>query len=111
MEKHEIFAMNLTAIQKDHGQSLQMFADQLNMSKSTLQSVCASGNTTLDTAARIADGLGLPLDSLVGDAALPEKIRLVRSLIQSVEWFRILSPSEQEEVLNHFQRILEVMCK
>lgn len=111
MENNEIFAMNLTAIQKDQGQSLQMFADKLNLSKSTLQSVCASGNATLDTAMRIADSLGLPLDSLVGDASLLEKTRLVRSMIQSLDWFRPLTRSEQEEVIGYFQRILEVVCK
>lgn len=111
MEKHEIFAMNLAAIQKENGQSLKVFAHELDMAKSTLQSVCASGHTTLDTAVRIADALGLPLDSLVGDTDLPKKTRLVRGLVQSVDWFWVLSPDEQEEVLDHFQRILEVMCK
>lgn len=111
MKKHELFALNLVALQKYRGQSLGELAEDIGVAKSTLQSVRSGGHTSLDTALRIADGLGLPLDSLTGDGTLPEKIRLAQCLLQSVDWFRALSPDEQEEVLRHFQRILEVICK
>lgn len=85
MEKHEIFAKNLAAIQAYRGQSLDEFALDIGIPKSTLQSVRASGNTTLNTALLIAEGLGMSLDSLVGDAAFPEKTQLARHLIQSLD--------------------------
>lgn len=109
MEKHEIFAMNLEAIRIYKGQSVSEQAGELGVPKSTLQSVRASGHTTLDTAIRIADGLGLPLDSLVSDGQLTQKISTVRCLLQAVEWFRALSSGEQEEIAAHFHRILEVL--
>ena len=110
MEKHKIFANNLAAIQAYRGQSLDEFALDLGIPKSTLQSVRTSGNTTLNTALLIAEGLGVSLDSLVGDTALSEKTQLARHLIQSLDGLRALSTSEREEVLLHFHRILEVIC-
>lgn len=110
MEKHKIFAKNLAAIQAYRGQSLGEFALDIGIPKSTLRSVRTNGNTTLNTAVLISEGLGMSLDSLVGDTKLPEKTQLARHLIQSLDCLRVLSPSEREEVLLHFHRILEVIC-
>lgn len=109
MEKHEIFARNLEAIRIYKGQSISELAGEIGVPKSTLQSVRISGNTTLDTAMRIADGLGLSLDSLVSDDLLVQKISTTQYLLQAVEWFQALSDSEQEEVSAHFHGILEVL--
>lgn len=111
MEKHKIFARNLEIIRKINGQSIAELAKDIDIPKSTLQSVRMSGNTTLDTAVRIADGLRLPLDSLTSDQNLAEKVDIVQHLLQSVEWFRDLSADDQDEVLLHFRRILEVLGK
>lgn len=110
MEKSEIFAKNLAAIQAYRGQSWDELAQELGIPKTTLRSVRASGNTTLNTAILIAEGLGVSLDSLVGDAALPEKTQLARYLIQSFDRLQTLSPNKREEVLRHFHQILEVIC-
>ena len=109
LEKHEIFAKNLETIRRYRNQSVGEFSREIGIPKSTLQSVRNSGNTTLDTALRIADGL--PLDSLTSDSRLAEKADLVWYLLQSVDWLRGLSKQEQEEVVYHFQRILEVICQ
>ena len=111
LEKHEIFAKNLEAIRKYRNQSVGEFSKELGIPKSTLQAVRNSGHTTLDTAIRIADGLGLPLDDLTSDSRLAEKADLVGHLLQSAEWRRGLSRRDREEIVRHFQRILEVICQ
>lgn len=111
LEKHEIFAKNLEKIREFNGQSLAEFAAEVGIPKSTLQSVRISGHTTLDTAIRISEGLGIPLDSLTGDAALAEKLDVIRYLLRPIDWFQVLSPDEQEEVILHFRKILEVLQK
>ena len=111
MEKHEIFAKNLEAIRKFNGQSLAEFAIEAGIPKSTLQSVRISGHTTLDTAIRIAEGLGLSLDSLIGDEHFAEKLDIVQYLLQGLERFQTLSASEQDEVILHIRKILEVFHK
>ena len=104
-----MFSKNLEAIREYHSQSIAEFAQEVGIAKSTLQSVRISGNSTLDTAIRIADGLNLPLDSLVGDDHLPEKVCLVRCLLRSIDWFQKLSRSEQGEAVLLFQKILEIV--
>ncbi len=111
MRSPKQFGKNLEALRKFNGQTLAEQAQEAGVAKSTLQSVRLSGNTTLDTAIRIANGLGLSLDGLAGDGQLPEKMDLTRHLLRSVHWFRGLPEAEQEEVLDHFRRILEVACK
>lgn len=111
MDKHELFAKNLEAIREANGQSLAEFAKEVGIPKSTLQSVRISGNTTLNTAIRIAEGLGLPLDSLIGDNHLAKKLDVVQYLLQGLDWFRTLSSEEQEEVILHIRGIVEVICK
>lgn len=111
MDKHEVFAKNLEAIRKINGQSLAEFAEEAGIPKSTLQSVRISGHTTLDTAIRIAEGLRLPLDSLIGDDHLAEKLDIVQYLLQGLDWFMALSPDDQEKVILHIRKIVEVICK
>ena len=110
LEKHEIFAKNLEAIRIYRNQSVGEMSKELGIPKSTLQAIRNSGHTTLYTAFQIADGLGLPLDSLASDSRLAEKVDLVWYLLQSVDCLRGLSKSDREEVVHHFQRILEVIC-
>lgn len=111
MEQHEIFAQNLEAIRRINSQSIAEFAKAADIPKSTLQSIRLNGHTTLDTAIRISNALSLPLDSLVGDFQVSEKIDLVQYILKSVGWFQALSGEEQKEVLFHFQKILEVVGK
>lgn len=111
MDKQRNLAKNLEALRNVNGQSLSEFAKEAGIPKSTLQSVRLSGNTTLDTAIKISEALGIPLDSLVGDDRMAEKIDIVAHMLRSVEWLRSLSSSEREEVALHFRRILEVICK
>lgn len=111
MDKQRNLAKNLEAIRLVNGQSLAEFAKEAGIPKSTLQSVRLNGNTTLDTAIRISEALGVPLDSLVGDDHLAEKLDIIEHLLQSIDWLRPLSSSEREDVAFHFRKILEVVCK
>ena len=95
MDKQKTFARNLEAIRRIHGQSLAEFAKAADIPKSTLQSI------------RLNDALGLPLDSLVGDDHMPEKVDLIQHILKSIDWFQTLSADDQEEVLLHFRKILE----
>lgn len=111
MDKHQIFAKNLKAIREIDQRSLSEFSKELGIPKSTLQSVLNNGNTTLDTALRISEGLDLPLDSLTGDSRLAEKLDVVQYLLQGLSWFQALSAGDQEEIVLHLRKILEVMRK
>ena len=111
MDKHEIFAKNLSAIKEINGQSLGEFAQEIGIPKSTLKSALETGNTTLDTAIRISDGLNVPLDELLSDELLARRLDTLQRVLQYLEWFSVLPAQDQKEVLFHLQKILEVMCK
>lgn len=111
MDKQRNLAKNLEALRRVNGQSLAEFAKEADIPKSTLQSIRINGNTTLDTAIRISEALGIPLDSLVGDDRLAEKLDIIEHILRSVDWIRPLSSNEREEIADHFRKILEVVCK
>lgn len=111
LDKQETFAQNLETIRRINGQSVAEFARAADIPKSTLQSIRLNGHTTLDTAIRISDALGIPLDSLVGDDHMPGKIDLIQHILKSIDWFQKLSAADQEEVLFHFRKILEIAFK
>ena len=111
MDRHWNFIKNLEAIQRINGQSLAEFAQEIGIPKSTLQSVLEQGNTTLYTAIRISDGLDLPLDALVNDELLAPKVDIARYLLQNLDWFHSLTVEDQETVILHLGKILEVIRK
>lgn len=111
MERSQIFAKNLDSIRQLNGRSLGEFSKELGIPKSTLQTVLEHGNTTLDTAVRISDGLKLPLDTLLNDGLLCEKLDITQHLLGCLDWFRRLSPEDQAAVTLHFGKILEVIRK
>lgn len=71
MEEQRTFGKNLDEIRGINGQSIGELAKIADIPKSTLQSIRHNGNTTIDTAVRISDALGLSLDSLVRDTHIP----------------------------------------
>lgn len=111
MDKHEVFARNLGRIKAINGQSLGEFAREIDIPKSTLKSALETGNVMLDTAIRIADGLNVPLDALLSDEPLAQRMDVLERVLQCLEWFCMLSTEDREKVIFHLQKILEVMCK
>lgn len=111
LNKQQNFAKNLRAIQRANGLSLSEFAEWAKVSKSTMQSVLVSGNTTLYTAIRIAEGLGIPLGRLVEGDHFTEHLDGTQHLIQATNWFHDLSSSERDEAINCFQRLMGLISK
>lgn len=67
MEKLKRFAQNLDNIKTRNNKSLTEFAQEIGITKSTVQSILKDGNTTLDTAIRISTALGISLDDLLNE--------------------------------------------
>ena len=111
LDKHDLFAKNLSAIQKINGRSLGEFAQEIGIPKSTLQSALETGNIMLDTAIRISDGLNVPLDELLSDGQLARRLDVLERVLQYLEWFSVLPAADRQEVSFHLRKILEVMCK
>lgn len=81
------------------------FAQEIGISKSTLQDIEHGKSPTLDTVQCISQHLGIPLSILLSDTIPPTQLEVITRMIQGFDWFARCSKETQEEVLNS---ILEV---
>ena len=96
-EKHKNMAENLKNMRKARRLSLAEFSKELDIPKSTLQSVLADGQTSLNTAIRISEKLHISLDTLIGGTLSTEQVWIMDGLLSGVEWFSRLPPEKQKE--------------
>ena len=99
----------LRAMYESREGSLQEFADELNIPRSTLQSVLAEGNTTMETLMRISESTGIPPDLLLADDSLPGKLGVARWLLRGLNRFDALEAPKQQKLADHINGILEVV--
>ena len=81
------------------------FAQEIGISKSTLQDIEHGKSPTLDTVQCISQHLGIPLSILLSDTIPPTQLEVITRMIQGFDWFARCSKETQEDVLNS---ILEV---
>lgn len=103
-EKHKNLAENLKNMRKSRGLSLTEFPEELDIPKSTLQSILADGQTSLNTAIRISEKLRIPLDVLTSGMLSAEQVRVMDGLLSGVEWFSQLPPDKQKKQVNSYMR-------
>jgi len=111
MSKKETFVQNLTALCNFRNQSLSEFSKELDIPISTLKYVMSEGNTTLDTAIHISEALNLPLDSLLSDTSITEKLGIVHWTLQTVEWYGQLSEAKQRETISLVEQIIQIVLQ
>lgn len=98
-EKSGNFAKNLNLIREFKGWSMAEFAAEIAIPRSTLQTVLNSGQTTLDTALRIAHQLGIPLDTLTNGVLSPQDMSTAFGFLYTLDWYSRISAEEQQEAL------------
>ena len=110
MESCNCLSKNLKAYQKLRTCSLTEFSRELDVSKSTLQSVMKEGNTTLDTLLRIQKALGISLDALVYGQDTEQRLSLRREALSVIASYEKLAPEDRERFrlcLNHLMDLLD----
>ena len=90
--------------------SLQEFADELNIPRSTLQSILAEGNTTMETLMRISESTEIPPELLLTDETMPGKIGVARWLLRGLTRFDSMAAPKQQVLAHHINGILEVVA-
>ena len=111
MNKVENFAKNLESIRKSRKKSLTEFAREIGIPKSTLQSILKDGNTTLDTASRVADSLHISLDNLISKEESFDDIRFCESVKEIIAIFDGLDYEQQTTLEYYIIKILEIISK
>ena len=105
------FRNNLQLLKKESGLSMTKFSEKLELSRSTVQSVMDDGQTSLDTACRIANALQLPLCTLTGGELHPERADVLHSTLVVVDWYCQLSAEQQRTIRSAFSVILDELEK
>ena len=105
------FRNNLQTLRKESGMSMTKFSEQLDMSRSTVQSVLDEGQTTLDTACRIANALRLPLCTMTGGTLSPERVDVLHGLLLMADWYHSLNAESQKNIRGAFSAILDELEK
>lgn len=109
MEKENFLSKNLKACQKSQGMSLMEFAEELGVPKSTLRAILKDGNTTLDTAIRIAVSMGMGLDRLVHDKQFSDKQFILNHLERAGAWFTSLPEDTRGKIAELVAEIWKLM--
>ncbi len=111
MEKENFLSENLRACQQSRGMSLMEFAKELDIPKSTLRAILKDGNTTLETAIRIAVSMGMGLDSLVHDRQFSDKQFILKHLEQAGDWFVSLPEETRGKIAELVAELWKLMSK
>ena len=109
MEKANHLSENLRAYQRAQGKSLAELSTEFGIARSTIQSVMADGNTTLDTLIRIADATHCSLDELVFGGQSARQMDGVRSFMGQMEWFAGLPAEKQEKFAFHLMEMIKLL--
>lgn len=99
MESRHNLSKNLKAFRTVRKLSQVEFAQEIGISKSTLQDIEHGKSPTLDTVQCISQHLGIPLSVLLSDAIPPTQLEVVTQLIQGFDWFTQCSAETQKELL------------
>lgn len=108
-EKHENFAENLRNLRAMFGLSMSEFSKELDIPKSTLQTVLATGQTTLNTAIRISESLGIPLDVLTDRSMTSNQFKMLERLLYQFDWYLKLSESQQRDVCFYISALIKLV--
>ena len=108
-ENPNYFANNLNLIRDFNRWSMAEFAEETCVPKSTLQTVLTTGQSSLDTALRIARKLGIPLDILTGTVLSPSELEAAHHIFRTLDWFSHLPCDDQQEAFRCLQSLLSLI--
>lgn len=100
----------MTAIRAEQKKSLSEFAEELSISRSSLQDILkGKGNPTLSTVELIAEQLGA--DPLLLLSCPESEMRTTVYLAHLLDWFQQLPSEEQQEFAAAINTILAILTK
>ena len=105
MECSNNLSYNLKALRQIRQKTQTEFAQELGISKSTLQEIEHGKNPNLDTLLCIANHLDIAPSLLLSNALPPTQLCVLTQLIRGMDWFSDLSLAKQEELLDALLQI------
>lgn len=111
MKRRNNLSSNLKTFQRARHITQAEFARELDIPKSTLQTVMLSGNATLDTLINIASSLNISLDELVFGEGQTSREGLIETLLNSMSWFAGQPTARQKTLRYHFNGLLNTLTR
>jgi len=111
MDASTNLARNLAMLRSLRGASLICFAQELGISKSTLQQIEQGHSPTLDTVECIAERLGVSAAALLSDSPSPAQTELLAQVLQGLDWYDHWSPEDQAFFRNLLTQLLYLFSK
>lgn len=109
MGKENHLSDNLRAYQHARSMTLTELSLEFGIAKSTIQSIMADGNTTLDTLVRIAGATNSSLDELVFGDLPAKQIYDLQFFLGQLEWFTSLPAEKRRRLMFHLLEILRLL--
>ena len=109
LERNNRLSDNLKAYQTTKKKTLAEFSEELGIARSTVQSIMADGNTTVDTLIRLADALHTSLDDLVFGELPIKRLDDIQHFLKNIGWFTKLSPQQQRKFRYHLCELLKLL--
>ncbi len=105
------FRNNLRMLIEQSDLSIVKFSKMLDMPRTTVQSVMKDGQTTLDTACRMANALKIPLCTMTGGELATSRVKVVQNYLGILEWYVSLSMEKRKAIRTTFCLLLELLEK
>lgn len=115
MNFNNYLARNLKSYQIFRNITIRQLASELGIPLSTLRTVMQEGNTTMDTAMRIANSLNISLDALISnDKPLSEHITnsknpCINQIINADIWLSDFPANKRDDICNLIVKIWDVI--
>lgn len=108
----ENMAETLRIKRKLSGQSIEKWAEDLEIAQSTLQGYLnGDGNPTLSMVAHLADKLGLdPLALLSGDIE-PEQRQTVLLMLETIQTVSVLPQPKRQRFVEQFVELIQLLAE
>ena len=111
MGSTENLSNNLMAIRRHKGLSQIGFAQQIGISKSTLQALEQGHSPRLDTVEYIAAQLNTTACTLISDTLPPGQSSVLSALLHHIGHYTLWEPEDQDTLLELSLRLVQLVSK
>lgn len=111
MKMNETLACKLSIMRKLYGKSLVEFAEEIDVSKTTLQNIEAGKALTLNMVETIANCLGISPMALISDEYDARQLYTAKLFLEFLKSFRNLSMEDQTEAIILFDRLVRILSR
>ena len=109
MNDPKYFKDNLRAVKEKNNLPLMKFSKKLNMPQTTVHSIIQEGQTTPNTACKMANALQMPLCTMPGGKLEDYKAEVIHGFMNTCAWYGNMADNKRTIVCKAFADIISVL--